>query len=42
VEDFLATAGQTVFTLEDFTYQTGQNNLAVYVDGVRLFVGEGF
>lgn len=37
VQAFTATAGQAVFTLTDFAYQTGQNNLAVYVDGVREF-----
>lgn len=32
-----ASPGQTAYTLTDFTYQPGQNNLAVYIDGAREF-----
>lgn len=42
IEDFTATAGQDVFTLTAFTYQPDQNNMAVYVDGVRLFAPDEF
>lgn len=36
VEEILtATSGQTIFTLTTFTYATGQNELNVFVDGVR-------
>jgi hypothetical protein len=31
----IATAGQTVFTLNTFTYVVGSNTLSVYVDGVN-------
>jgi hypothetical protein len=34
-----ATAGQTVFNLTSFTYFPGGNNLSVYIDGVRQYVG---
>ena len=37
VETQTATAAQTLFTLADFTYQPGANNLAVFVDGLRVF-----
>lgn len=33
----IATAAQTLFTLEQFSYVPGSNNLAIYVDGVRKF-----
>lgn len=33
----IATAAQTTFDLEQFTYVPGSNNLAVYVEGVRKF-----
>lgn len=36
-QTIVATAAQTVFVLTEFTYQPGQNNIAVYVNGVRLF-----
>jgi hypothetical protein len=42
IQEYTATPGQTVFVLTDYTYQTGQNNLAVYVDGVRLFTPTDF
>lgn len=32
-----ATAGQTVFTLNDFEYQPGTGNLSVFVDGVNQY-----
>lgn len=35
IQNITATSGQTVFTLTDFEYQTGSNNLAVYREGVR-------
>jgi hypothetical protein len=37
VQEFTATAAQTIFTLTDFNYQPGANNLAVYLNGVRTF-----
>lgn len=37
VESITATAGQTVFNLQSFVYAPGSHNLAVYVDGVRVF-----
>ena len=36
-ENFVATAGQTVFNIASFTYNVGSNNLAVYLDGVRQY-----
>lgn len=39
IESITATAGQTVFTLSDFEYHTGSNNLAVYKEGVRQVLG---
>lgn len=37
VEFQVATAAQTVFTLQDFEYAQGSNNLAVYKNGERIF-----
>lgn len=37
-----ATAAQTLFTLTTTSYTPGANNLAVYVNGVRKFVGVDF
>lgn len=39
IQNITATSGQTVFTLTDFEYQTGSNNLAVYRQGVRQVKG---
>lgn len=36
VQTFTATSGQTLFVLTDFEYTTGSNNLAVYLNGLRL------
>ena len=38
VQTFTATAGQTLFTLSGFAYQTGTNSLEVFVNGVRQFI----
>lgn len=38
----LATAGQTVVTLTQVTYVPGGNNVAVYLNGVRLSAGVDF
>lgn len=35
IQVITATASQTAFTLTDFVYSPGSNNLSVYVDGVR-------
>ncbi len=37
IQAFVATAGQTVFNLTGFDYEVGVNNIAVYVNGVRVF-----
>lgn len=37
IETQTATAAQTLFTLTDIEYGVGSHNLAVYVDGVRVF-----
>lgn len=42
VQVITATASQTVFTLTDFAYSPGTNNLAVYVDGVRKISGTDY
>ena len=41
-ENFIATAGQTVFNIASFTYTVGSNNLAVYLDGVRQYPGTSY
>lgn len=41
-ENFVATAGQTVFNIASFTYNPGSNNLAVYIDGVRQYPGSSY
>ena len=41
-ENFVATAGQTVFNIASFTYNVGSNNLAVYLDGVRQYPGTSY
>lgn len=41
-ENFVATAGQTVFNIASFTYNPGSNNLAVYLDGVRQYPGTSY
>ena len=41
VEDKIATASQTVFTLGN-SYVPGANNLAVYVNGLRLIAGTDY
>lgn len=41
VQQFVATAAQTVFTLTDFSYTPGASTLAVYVNGERRFVTTG-
>lgn len=42
LEQQLATAAQTLVAFTTLSYQPGQNNLAVYKDGVRLFISSGF
>ena len=42
IETQTATDGQTVFTLNNFTYTIDSNNLAVYVDGTRKFPTEHY
>ena len=42
VESFVATQGQTLFTLQLASYIPGQNRLAVYVDGVQQTINDGF
>ena len=37
-----ATAGQTVFTLTEMTYNPGTNTLAVFVDGVNQIVDDAY
>lgn len=37
-----ATAGQTVFTLANITYQPGTNSLTVFVDGVNQYDGVSY
>lgn len=37
-----ATYNQTVFNLSSITYVPGSNNLSVYIDGVRQYVGESY
>lgn len=37
IQTFTATAAQSVFTLTDFVYAPASHNLAVYVDGTRVF-----
>lgn len=37
MQTIVATAAQTVFNLSEFVYSPGSYNLAVYVDGVRVF-----
>lgn len=37
-----ATSGQTVFTLTGITYTPGANNLCVFVDGVKQYVGSSY
>lgn len=37
VETTVATAGQTTITLATMSYTTGANNIAVFVDGLRVF-----
>ena len=36
------TAGQTVFTLSSFTYLPGSNDLSVYVNGLKQYVGTDY
>lgn len=36
-EIITASPGQTIFTIQSFVYSPGSHNLAVYVDGVRVF-----
>jgi len=40
VETFTATSGQTEFTLSTSSYLPGNNNVAVYVNGSRLYPSE--
>lgn len=37
-----ATSGQTVFNLTTITYTPGTNNLSVYVDGLKQYVGTDY
>lgn len=37
IQTFTATPAQSIFTLTDFVYAPASHNLAVYVDGVRMF-----
>lgn len=37
IQEFTATAAQTVFTLTEFTYEPDTHNIAVYVNGLRKF-----
>lgn len=37
-ERFIATAGQTVFTISSFVYQTGTGSLSVFLNGVDQFI----
>lgn len=41
-EQRTASSGQTVFTLSSIEYTPGSNNLAVYIDGVRQYVGDSY
>jgi hypothetical protein len=41
-EVFTATAGQTLITINNFTYLPGANNLAVYRNGVRMYSGDAY
>lgn len=41
-ERIIAIASQTVFNLTNITFQKGANNIAVYVNGVRKFLGYDF
>jgi hypothetical protein len=41
-EVFTATAGQTLITLNNFTYLPGANNIAVYRNGVRMYSGDAY
>lgn len=41
-EAFTALAGQTEFVLTSFEYGVGTYNLAVYVNGVRMFAGTDY
>lgn len=41
VQQFTASAGQTLFNLTDFSYTPGASTLAVYVNGERRFVTTG-
>lgn len=42
MEEFVATAGQTVFDLTVFEYWVGANNIAVYIEGLRQDVGDAY
>ena len=42
VQDFTATAGQTVFTLTSYSYIPGTNTLSVYVNGLKQILGESY
>jgi len=39
---FTATASQTLFTLTDFPYLVGVNQLMVYVTGIKQIIGENY
>lgn len=39
IQRFVATSGQTIFNLTQFSYTPNAGNLAVYLEGVRLFPG---
>lgn len=41
-QEFTATAGQTVFTLTDFTYATGTDSLLVYINGVDQVITQDY
>ena len=41
-QTFVATSGQTVFTLTTMQYIPGVNNLAVYVNGLKQIVGQNY
>jgi len=42
VQNFTATAGQTLFTLTSYSYIPGTNTLSVYVNGLKQILGESY
>lgn len=39
IENFVATAGQTLFTFADIVYNIGFNDLRIFINGVRQIEG---